>query len=143
MISDFTGTLSREGKLTPGLKPLLLRLAKLVDLEIVTGDTYGTAGQQLRGIAAPNLLKPKKQDVQKRSFAKRFDLEQVVAFGNGNNDRLLLRAVKQGGGVAIAIDNGEGCAIDALMNAHIFVTGAVSAFNLLLNPTALKATLRF
>ena len=74
---------------------------------------------------------------------KRFQIEHVAAFGNGNNDRLLLRVVKQAGGLAIAVDNGEGCATDALLNAHLLITGAVNALNLLLETRACKATLRF
>jgi soluble P-type ATPase len=143
VVSDYTGTLSCHGKLTPGVKPLLRRLSKLVDLEIVTADTYGTAHQELRGIAVPNILEKKRQDLEKQDFVKQFDLKHVAALGNGNNDRLFLRAVTGAGGLAIAVDNGEGCALDALLRAHIFICGAANALTLLLNPSALKATLRF
>jgi len=37
----------------------------------------------------------------------------VAAFGNGGNDRLLLKAMKDVGGSAVAVDNGEGCSIAA------------------------------
>jgi soluble P-type ATPase len=143
IISDYTGTLSCYGKLVPGAKPRLRRLLRLVNLEIVTADTYGTARQQLKGIAVPNTLKQKRHDIEKRDFARQFRLKNVAAFGIGNNDRLLLQAVKKSGGLAIAVDNGEGCALDALLHANIFVVGAVNALNLLLTPTACKATLRF
>jgi len=143
VISDYTGTLSYQGKLTPGTKPLIRRLRRVADLAIVTADTYGTARQQLRGIAVPHMLGHTRQDLEKRAFARRFDLKSVAALGNGNNDRLLLRAVAEAGGLAIAVDNGEGCALDALLQAHIFIFGASNALTLLLNPTALKATLRF
>ncbi len=143
IVSDFTGTLSRNGRLTPGVKPRLRRLLKLVDLEILTADTYGTASRQLRGIVVPNKLKTRRHDIEKRRFAKRFRLKHVAAIGNGNNDRMLLSSVKKSGGLAIAVDNGEGCAIDALNGANLFVVGAANALDLLLNPTACKATLRF
>jgi soluble P-type ATPase len=67
----------------------------------------------------------------------------VVAIGNGNNDRLMLRAVKRGGGLAIAVDNGEGCAVDALMDSNILIHGAENALDLLLETPRLQATLRF
>ena len=143
VISDYTGTLSRRGKLSPGVKVRLRRLLKLVDIEIITADSYGTAGRQLRGIAVPHMLQRKRHDVEKRDFARRFALRDVAAFGNGNNDRLLLQAVRAGGGIAVAVDNGEGCAVDALSRANIFIVGAANALDLLLNPTASKATLRF
>jgi soluble P-type ATPase len=142
-ISDYTGTLSRRGKLAPGVRSRLRRLLRLVDLEIITADSYGTAGPQLKGIAVPHMLRRKRHDIEKRDFARRFNLRNVAAFGNGNNDRLLLQAVKAGGGIAVAVDNGEGCALDALLRANIFIVGAANALDLLLNPTACKATLRF
>jgi len=143
VVSDYTGTLSCYGQLTPGVKPLLRRLSKLVELAIVTADTYGTALEQLRGIAIPHMLEQKRQDLEKRAFVNRFDLSSVAAFGNGNNDRLLLRRVREAGGLAIAVDNGEGCALDTVRSAHLFISGARNALTLLLNPNALKATLRF
>jgi soluble P-type ATPase len=143
VVSDYTGTLSCHGKLTPGVRSLLRRLSTLVDLRIVTADTYGTAHQQLRGIVVPHRLEGKRQDLEKRDFVKQFDIEKVAALGNGNNDRLLLQVVREAGGLAIAVDNGEGCALDALRHAHIFISGAAPALTLLLNSTGLKATLRF
>jgi len=143
IVTDYTGTLSYHGRLTTGVASRLRRLRKFVHLEIVTADTYGTARQQLRGIATPHMLKKGRQDIEKRDFAKRFSLKNVAAFGNGNNDRLLLRLVRKSGGLAIAVDNGEGCALDAVLNANISIFGAADALDLVLKPNALKATLRF
>jgi soluble P-type ATPase len=142
IISDYTGTLSLHGRLTPGVQPRLLRLQRLVDVKIVTADTYGTARKQLKGISEPHMLRKKRQDIEKRDFAKKFDLRHVATFGNGNNDRLLLAAVKKAGGIAIAVDNGEGCAVDALTDANVLIFGAANALDLLLNTNAIKATLR-
>ena len=143
VISDYTGTLSHRGKLVPGVKSRLRRLLAVVDLEIITADSYGTAAAQLKGVVEPHMLRSKRHDVEKRDFARRFALRHVAAFGNGNNDRLLLRAVKAGGGITVAVDNGEGCAVDTLVHANIFIVDAASALDLLLRPTACKATLRF
>ena len=54
----------------------------------------------------------------------------MAAFGNVANDRLLLKALKQAGGLAIAVDNGEGCAIEALISAHVFIVRAANALDL-------------
>jgi soluble P-type ATPase len=67
----------------------------------------------------------------------------VASFGNGNNDRLQLKVVKEAGGLATAVENGEGCALEAILSANVFVVGAVNALDLLLEPTRLRATLRF
>src|SRR6266571_6960516 len=97
-------------------------------------DTRGTAAEQLTGLPVQiHKLESANEDVQKRDFAARWDLRSVAAFGNGANDRLLLKAVKEAGGLAIAADNGEGCAIEALMNAHVFIAGAGNALDLLID----------
>ena len=143
VVSDYTGTLSRGGKFVPGVRDELLKLLRLVDIQVLTSDSYGTAAQELQGILTPHILTGGRHDVEKEEYVERFNVKHVAAFGNGNNDRLLLKRVKDFGGLAIAVDNGEGCAIDALLNSHILIVGAVNALNLLLEPTACKATLRF
>jgi soluble P-type ATPase len=60
--------------------------------------------------------------------------------GNGRNDRFWLRLVKQAGG--LAVDVGEGCAVEAIQNAHIFISGIANALDLLLRTNRVKATLR-
>jgi len=143
VVSDYNGTQSCGGSVRPRVRKRLKKLAKLVDLHIITADSFGTAKKELRGIARPYLLRTSQHDVEKAAYVSRFELAQVAAFGNGNNDRLMLKAVKEGGGLAVAVDNGEGCTIDALLNAHLFIAGAGHAIDLLLVPTRLKATLRF
>ena len=143
VVSDYTGTLSCAGKLAPGVREKLMKIVELVDIRIVSSDSFGTAERELAGIVKPEILKTDKHDVEKQSYVTKFDLKHVAAFGNGNNDRLVLKIVKEGGGLAVAVDNGEGCAIDALLNANLFVVGAANALNLLLEPRSCKATLRF
>jgi soluble P-type ATPase len=144
ILSDYTGTLSFRGKLVTGIKDRLLRLAQLVDIHIVTADSFGTAEAELKGLPVVwRRLKGESEDVQKRRYAIKLNPRYVASFGNGNNDRLHLKVVKEGGGLAIAVENGEGCALEAILNANVFVVGAVNAFDLLLEPTRLRATLRF
>jgi soluble P-type ATPase len=142
-VSDYTGTYSFAGAIEPGVKTKLRELASLVDLHIVTADSFGTAERELAGIAIPYKLRTDRHDIEKAEYMAQFDPRHVAAFGNGNNDRLMLKAVREGGGLAIAVDNGEGCAMDAMRNADLFVVGAANAIDLLLEPLRLKATLRF
>jgi soluble P-type ATPase len=143
VVSDFTGTLSFGGLAAEGVKEKLKQLIELVELHVITADSFGTARDQLAGIAEPHLLTTARQDVEKAAWVSRFSLSNVAALGNGNNDRLMLQRLKEGGGLAIAVDNGEGCATDALLSSHLLVTGVAHALDLLLEPTRLKATLRF
>lgn len=142
-VSDYTGTHSFGGRIGPEVRDKLTKLKALVDLHIVTADSFGTAARELAGIATPYLLRTPRHDIEKAEYVAQFDLARVAALGNGNNDRLMLKTVKEGGGLAIAVDNGEGCAVDAILNASLFVVGAANALDLLLDPVRLKATLRF
>ncbi len=145
ILTDYTGTLSREGRLVEGVKDSLRRLADLVDIHVITADTFGFAAVELNGVPVEfvRLKGEHDHDVQKLQYGEKLSLSHCVVFGNGNNDRLLLTAAKASGGIAISVDNGEGCAIDALLNSHVFIVGAVNALKLLLEPKGCKATLRF
>jgi soluble P-type ATPase len=143
IVSDYTGTLSFHGRLSAGIRNRLLKLMQTVDLDVITSDSYGTAGKELKGIVSPYLLRRTRHDIEKAAYVRNYELKHVAAFGNGNNDRLMLGVVKKGGGIAIAVDNGEGCALDAVLNSHLLVRDARNALDLLLIPNACKATLRF
>jgi hypothetical protein len=41
------------------------------------------------------------------------------------------------------VDNGEGCVIQTLQNANLFIVNAENALDLLIETNRLKATLRF
>ncbi len=144
LVSDYTGTLARGGKISAAVERRIVRLAEDLEIHILTADTFGTVRRELGLLPVTiHLLEELRQDVQKMQFAAGLDPQRVAAFGNGNNDRLLLRSVKEGGGLAVAVDNGEGCAVESLQNANVFVTGAENALDLLLETARLKATLRF
>ncbi len=144
LVSDYTGTLSCGGKLVPGVRERLLRLAELLDIHILTSDTFGSVRFELAHIPVNIVvLDGEGHDVQKADFVRtRCDPARVAALGNGNNDRLLLETVRAAGGLAVAVDSGEGCAAEAMRSAHLFIHGAANALDLLLDPRRLKAGLR-
>ncbi|MBI5584243.1 MAG: HAD hydrolase family protein [Deltaproteobacteria bacterium] len=140
LVSDFTGTLSVDGELLPGLGERLKRIAALMTIHILTADTFGRAREALQAVDCRiKILTGEAHDVQKEVFVRELGPEQVVAFGNGNNDRLMLKLAK----IGIAVSEAEGCAVAALLNADIHVGRAVDGLDLLLNPKRCKATLRF
>ena len=145
VISDYTGALAFAGKLVAGVEDRLRRLIQFVEIHVVSADSFGMARAQLASVPLPvTILSGERHDQQKRDYLRHHNIDprNVAAFGNGNNDRLLLQAVKNQG-LAIAVDNGEGCAVDALLNSDLFIVGIVNALDLLLDPTRFKATLRF
>jgi len=144
LVSDYDGTLSCQGEVTEEIKSRLLRLADSVDIHILTADRKAKSNDCFgRMPVVIHILSSKDQDVQKRNYLQNFTPSNVAVFGNGNNDRLLLQLVKNNGGLCVAIDNGEGCSIEALLNSHLLVHGAVQALDVLLDPDRFSATLRY
>ena len=109
---------SRGGRITHGVERRLIHLSELVDIHILTAGTFGTAERELQDMPVSIHRLP----------------------GEEQDDRLLQKAVKEAGGLAIAVDNGEGCAIETLQNANLFIVGAENALDLLIEAKRLKAT---
>jgi len=140
LVTDFTGTLSVDGKLIPGVKERLNKISEFLKIHILTADTFGKAKEALSGINCEiHILQGKDQDLQKEEFVKNLGADKVIAFGNGNNDRKMLKVAKIG--VAVLLE--EGCSVEALCSADILVKSILDGLDLLLNPLRLKATLRF
>jgi len=140
LVSDFTGTLSVDGALLPGVEDRLNRISEFMQVQILTADTFGKAREALEKVNCTiNILTGADHDLQKEAYVKELGAEKVAALGNGNNDRKLLAAAR----VGIAVAESEGCAVEAVVAANILVRNAADGLDLLLNPKRLKATLRF
>jgi soluble P-type ATPase len=149
--NDYTGTLSREGKLIKGVRIRLCKLARVVDVHIVTSDTRGTASRELQALTKRSrvtLVDAIPTTVNHAEFKGQYlgklgvSLATIAVFGNGRNDVKWLQAVKEAAGLSVAVDVGEGCATDAIMNASIFITGITHALDRLLDQQRAVATLR-
>jgi len=140
LVSDFTGTLSVDGKLMPEVKKRLITIAGSLKVHILTADTFGTAKEELGGVKCEtHIFKGKALDKRKEDFVKKIGAKGVVALGNGNNDRLMLETAR----IGIAVCLAEGCAKDACIASDICVITPLDAIDLLINPKRLKATLCF
>lgn len=136
---DFNGTLAFDGRLIDGVAERLRALADRLALHVVTGDTTGTARQELAGLPVQvHIMPADDQEAAKRSTIDAFDATQTVVIGNGRNDR----AIAQRAALAIVVVGGEGCAVDVLMHADIACLSVIDALDLLLVPRRLVATLR-
>lgn len=140
LVSDFTGTLSVEGRLIPGVEERFATISEFLTIHVLTSDTFGTARSALKKLpCTTTVLKGMYHDLQKEEYVGGLGASSVVAFGNGNNDRKMLRAARLG----IAVTEGEGAAVDILMAADIHVKGICSGLDLLIYPKRCKATLRY
>lgn len=140
LICDFSGTISVDGKLVPGLKERFRELAKHLYIHVITSDTHGGAEASLVNVDCDLvILNQDDHDVQKESYLRNLNGSQVVAIGNGNNDARLLKSARLG--ICVCLE--EGCSVAAMKAADILARSAEEALDLLINPNRLKATLRY
>lgn len=139
LVLDFTGTLSLDGRLLPGVRERLEELARHLKIHILTADTFGTAQQACRGLpAAVHILGEPLGAPEKEEFIRRLGVDKVVAIGNGVNDTLIVREAALG----IMILGPEGAAVQAVLAADVLVRDILDGLDLLLQPKRLIATLR-
>ncbi len=134
LVLDFNGTLARDGRLLPGVRPRLARLARRLTVSVLTADTFGTARRALRGL--PVAIGTVRTGAEKRRFVAARD--GVVAIGNGRNDVPMMEASP----LAVAIVGPEGAAAAVLRAADVVVNDVRDALDLVLRPRRLTATLR-
>jgi soluble P-type ATPase len=138
-VTDFSGTLSEDGVLLQGVREKLNELAGRVHVHVLTSDTFGKARKALEGIACTvHILEGEDHPGQKELYIAGLGAKRVVALGNGNNDARMLKAA----GLGIVVCLREGCSVESLQAATIFVRSPVDAVELLLYPKRLIATLR-
>jgi soluble P-type ATPase len=137
LIADVNGTLTDRGRLIDGVADRISRLRELLEVHLLTADTYGTLpdiAAELGGVTAQRV----RSGAEKAAVARRLTAETCAAVGNGRNDEPVLRAVALG----IAVIGPEGASPHALAAADVVCTSVTSALDLLLDPRALAATLR-
>jgi soluble P-type ATPase len=139
LVADFNGTLAIDGVLIAGVGEALRTLAGVLDLHVVTADTFGRVRQAMAGVpSAITILPPGDQDSAKLRYIEGIGAAQCVCIGNGRNDRLMVAAA----GLGIAVVQGEGVAVETFLAAKVAVPDIGAALGLLLNPARLTATLR-
>lgn len=138
-VTDFSGTLSEDGGVLPGVREKLNELSSKLKIHVLTSDTFGRAEKELEGVnCILQVLKGEGHAFQKEKYVQDLGPDTVVALGNGNNDVNMLRVAKLG----IAVCLKEGCSVESLTASKIFVMSPIDAIDLFLYPKRLIATLR-
>ncbi len=140
LVCDFTGTISFDGKLLPMVKEKLNEIAEYLKIYVVTADEFGMADNELKSVNCEvHIIKGPAIDEQKTEFVRSIGADVTVVFGNGLNDRGMLKAARLG----IIVVGPEGCAVESLLAAHVQVANAIDGLDLLVHPRRLRATLKF
>lgn len=136
LVLDFTGTLSLDGALLPGVGRRLEELAKSLQITVLTADTFGTAREAL--VDLPVEVRVIKGGEEKAQMVQAMGRDQVIAIGNGRNDIPMMEVA----GLAIAVLGPEGAASGLFQAANVVSRDISDALDLILHPLRLKATLR-
>jgi soluble P-type ATPase len=137
LLLDVNGTLTRGGELLDGVGPRMATLREMLDIRLLSADTFGTVDDVARALGGVAVTRVSSGD-EKAAVAGSLGAETCVAVGNGANDEAMLRAVALG----VAVIGPEGAAPVALGAADIVVGSVLDALDLLTQPTAVAATLR-
>lgn len=139
VVFDLNGTLATDGKIPADVKAKIKTLAEMTRVYVLTADTQETAESEVKDLKV-ELVVVEEEDSKttKSEFLKTLDPEKTVAIGNGSNDQLMLKEAALG----IAVVGDEGVSALALKHADVMVRNISDAFNLLLKPKRLVATLR-
>lgn len=140
LVLDYNGTIAFKGKTISGVKKRLSKLSKILNIYLITADTFGTVREEFNDypinieITGNNLTGTE----YKKEFIEKIGFEHTLSIGNGANDRLMLKK----SGLSIAIIGGEGAYLNTVLEADIIVRDILEALDLLLKTDSLKATLR-
>ena len=139
LVFDYNGTLAVSGELLDGVSDALRRLANHLEVHIATADTFEKVRSAVSGLPCRlSILGEQSQAEAKQKYVRNLGSGQTAAIGNGRNDRLMLQEAKLG----IAIVGLEGAAVETVLAADIVCSSILDAFELLLSPKRLIATLR-
>ncbi|EOD01560.1 HAD family hydrolase [Caldisalinibacter kiritimatiensis] len=139
LVFDYNGTLAADGKIDNGIKNKLNKLSEIIEIFVLTADTFGTVREYLKDTNVKLHIISKENGTQdKVDFIKNLGLENCVAVGNGNNDSLMLKEA----GLGICILGKEGCATNTLLNSDLVIKSIEDCIELFFNTDRLKASLR-
>ncbi|WED25220.1 HAD family hydrolase [Vibrio sp. DW001] len=139
LVLDFNGTLARDGELLAGIESRLTVLSALLDVYVVTADTFGSVREMVNHLDVTVHILEKGDETQgKLDFINHLQPENVCAIGNGQNDAAMLKAAN----ISIAVIGSEGVSTQALLSANVITHSIDEALDLLIKPLRLKATLR-
>ncbi|WP_457561245.1 HAD family hydrolase [Caminibacter sp.] len=136
IVLDYNGTIARGGEVIEGVREYLKELKKDFEIFIITADTNGSVKRNMGDEVKIHILSSKNHTQEKADFVK--SLGNSIAIGNGNNDELMLKEAD----LSICVIEEEGASVKALLSSDIVVKDIFDAFELILNPKRMIATLR-
>lgn len=139
IVFDFNGTLATDGHISDAIRGRLENLSQRMEVHVITMDTFGTIGNQLKSLPVQIAVLDSEQGTEEKGkYIQALGADTCIAVGNGSNDcKMLLEAM-----LSIAVIGHEGLSQKALKDADLIFTSIEDVFDSLENPTRLAASLR-
>lgn len=139
LVLDYNGTIAKDGILKREVKERLEALCSLINIHVITSDTFGSVQAQLKDFDVKiKILCSENHTLEKAEYIKSLDAKSCLAIGNGSNDvQMLQEAV-----VSIALIGDEGCSTKTLLQSDIVCKEIADALDLLLYTNRVIASLR-
>ncbi len=138
LVLDYNGTIAEDGKLIDGVEERMRALKDLVEIHVLTADTYGTVRAQCDHIGIKVETFPRAGAAECKLEIVQTLGENVMCVGNGYNDVLMFDAA----GLSVAVIEREGTYAGLIAHADIVTKSILDAFDLLLYKDRMRATLR-
>ncbi|MDD2493711.1 MAG: ATPase P [Tissierellia bacterium] len=139
IVFDFNGTIAVDGKISENIKEKLNLLSKMVNIYVLTADTYGSAAKECEGLNLTLKTFPKGNASDfKAGIVSELGSDKTICYGNGFNDIKMFNIAL----LSIAILGAEGVCGSLLQQSDVLVKSIEDGINLLLKPDSLIATLR-
>ncbi|MCC3867499.1 HAD family hydrolase [Terrisporobacter mayombei] len=140
LVFDFNGTIAVDGRILENIKNQLTELSKIINIYVITADTYGMAQEEcekvnLKVITVPTGCVGK----HKGDLVKKLGGKVTATIGNGFNDIDMFKESK----LSVAVIEGEGTCSKLIINSDIVTRSIEEALNLFLTPNHIKADLRW
>jgi soluble P-type ATPase len=136
LVLDVNGTLTNRGAVIEGVSERLADLGEKLRIHLLSADTFGTLDEVAAAVGGEATTIASGED--KRRALEELGAHCCVAIGNGTNDAAMLELAALG----IAVIGPEGTAGAAVRAADVVCGSTLDALDLLLDETALRATLR-
>ena len=138
LVLDYNGTMAEDGQLIDGVEDRMRSLKELVNIHVLTADTYGTVRAQCDPIGVHVETFPRAGAAEcKLEIVQRLG-SHVMCVGNGFNDVLMFDAAD----LSVAVLEREGTYAGLIAHADIVTRSIVDAFDLLIRTDRMRATLR-
>ncbi len=138
LVLDYNGTVAEDGHLIPGVAERLAELKELVEVHVLTADTYGTVRAQCDPIGIHVETFPRAGAAEcKLEIVEKLGAN-VMCVGNGFNDVLMFGPAA----LSVAVIEKEGTFAGLIAHADVLTTSILDALDLLVRTDRLRATLR-